>query len=252
MTITEIMSEWNHFPDSERGFLRDANARNLEDFLVSYRGEVNGVEDEDPYIQGVDEIYAFVSSLAPKHVAMAKDQYKAARRMLGKNLDYNNFRAGNKDLNEEAKIMIAYLVHGGQGVTLPDDVASNLKSFVGIVKREDEDKVKFEKLQKQNGLATEGNADIDAKESNMAAFNNPEEAEANAVELLGRLSEKMRNASKGTAEDSTLYPFYVFDSGEKYSDVPPPKVRAGDVIQVTTSKELRFFDFTIAKDTSVK
>ena len=148
--------------------------------------------------------------------------------------------------------MIAYLVHGGQGVTLPDDVASNLKSFVGIVKREDEDKEKFEKLQKQNGLATEGNADIDAKESNMAAFNNSEEAEAKAVELLGRLTDKMRNASKGTAEDSTVYPFYVFDSGEKYSDVPPPKVRAGDVIQVTTSKELRFFDFTIAKDTSVK
>ena len=49
-----------------------------------------------------------------------------------------------------------------------------------------------------------------------------------------------------------MYPFSVFEEDEKYSDVPAPKVRAGDVIEVTTSKDLAYFDFVIKAGTAIR
>lgn len=36
-------SEWNHYPDSDRAFLREVNARSINSSLVSYQGKSGGV-----------------------------------------------------------------------------------------------------------------------------------------------------------------------------------------------------------------
>ena len=53
------------------------------------------------------------------------------------------------------------------------------------------------------------------------------------------------------SEDPILYPFYN-ELDPKYSDVPSPKIRAGDIVEVNTNKDIKFFDFVISEGTAVK
>ena len=192
----------------------EKNARPIKDFLVSYR---DMKEEGDVYTACSKEIQEFVSSLAPKNVSMTKDEYMSAESMLTKNLNTHLEAKEGKNIDADAKVLIAYLVNGGRGISLPTQVSKQLERVQGVVKREEKEKEQFENLEKHISEDRNDNQENE-KESNIAAFNNSKAAEDSAVELLDRLSTKLKDAPE-EEKDEMMYPFYIFGSGEKYSNV---------------------------------
>ena len=195
----------------------EKNARPIKDFLVSYRDMKEEGDEGDVYTACSKEIQEFVSSLAPKNVSMTKDEYMSAESMLTKNLNTHLEAKEGKNIDADAKVLIAYLVNGGRGISLPTQVSKQLERVQGVVKREEKEKEQFENLEKH--ISEDRNDDQEnEKESNIAAFNNSKAAEDSAVELLDRLSTKLKDAPE-EEKDEMMYPFYIFGSGEKYSNV---------------------------------
>jgi len=175
-------------------------------------------DEGDVYTTCSKEIQEFVSTLAPKHVSMTKDEYMSAESLLTKNLNTHLEAKEGKDLDADAKVLIAYLVNGGKGISLPTQVSKQLERVQGAVKREEKEKEEFD-LEKRVGSNSEHkNDEENEKENNFAAFNKSKAAEEKAVELLERLSTKLKDAPEED-KDEMMYPFYIFGSGEKYSNV---------------------------------
>ena len=233
-------TEWNHYPDSEMSLIQDANARPLKELLVSFESEVKPIEEEDVYVECMNEIKEFVLRLCPKGLYKKKKVLMAAGIVLGKNLSYFAQVGSTSELDEEDKALIEFLISGGAGgrSTLPADVANDVERAVCIIEMENNELEELKKLKESGGytdkkmnecvrLFTDScaiSAEEGTEKSNHAPIDNAEEAEVKTLELIKRHSAKMK-ASSGK-DDELMYPFYVFGSGEKYSDVPPPKVRS--------------------------
>jgi len=199
--------------------LEDKNARPIKDFLVSYRDMKEEGDEGDVYKACYQEIQEFVSSLAPKCVSMTKDEYMSAESMLTKNLSTHLEAKEKRDLDDDAKVLIAYLINGGRAISLPAHISKQMERVQGVVKRMEKEEEEIDNLEKHIGSNPEDkNDEEDENESNIAAFNNSKEAEDNAVELLQRLSTKLKDTPE-EEKDEMMYPFYIFGSGEKYSNV---------------------------------
>ena len=236
-------TEWNHYPDSEMSLIQDANARPLKELLVSNESEVKPIEEEDVYVECMNEIKEFVLRLCPKGLYKKnKVLIMAAGIVLGKNLSYFAQVGSTSELDEEDKALIEFLISGGAGgrSTLPADVVNDVERAVCIIEMENNELEELNTKLKESGGYTDKkmnecvrlftdscaiSAEEGTEKSNHAPIDNAEEAEVKTLELIKRHSAKMK-ASAGK-DDGLMYPFYVFGSGEKYSDVPPPKVRAG-------------------------
>ena len=199
--------------------LEDKNARPIKDFLVSYRDMKEEGDEGDVYKACYQEIQEFVSSLAPKCVSTTKDEYMSAESMLTKNLSTHLDAKEKRDLDDDAKVLIAYLINGGRGISLPAHISKQMERVQGVVKRMEKEEEEIDNLEKHIGSNSEDrNDEEDEKESNIAAFNNSKAAEEKAVELLERLSTKLKDAP-GEEKDEMMYPFYNFGSDEKFSNV---------------------------------
>ena len=71
---------------------------------------------------------------------MTKDEYMSAESLLTKNLNTHLEAKEGKDLDADAKVLIAYLVNGGKGISLPTQVSKQLERVQGVVKREEKEK----------------------------------------------------------------------------------------------------------------
>ena len=68
-------TEWNHYPDSKMSLIQDANARPLKELLVSFESEVKPTEEEDVYVECMNEIKEFVLRLCPKGLYKKKKDF---------------------------------------------------------------------------------------------------------------------------------------------------------------------------------
>ena len=230
--------------------------RPIKDYLVDYRGNESIGRGEILYNEGMKDIKLFVDGLVPKAsdlpkgVTMSSAECFAVTKLLIKRLA-TLFWNGKTEIDEKSKALIAYLATALRGA-LPTDIAEDVKRRMNA----NGETVLGHKLEQKKdvelAMSIKVNSDIGFEHWMSKALDNAKEAENAFVEVLERLARENKSIVEGQEEDDGMYPFYVFEEGERYSDVPAPKVRAGDVMEVTTSKDLAYFDFVIKAGTAIR
>lgn len=239
-------TEFSHYPNSDQ----EKPGRPIKDYLVDYRGSESIGRGEVFYKESIEEIKSFFDYLLPeasdlpKGVTISSAEISAVTYLLTKRVK-SLYWIGRTELDEKSKALIGYLCTALQG-PLPAIVAEDVKKNT----------LYYEKTDGKREVGAKGEQKDDEHEAWMSkASDNAKEAELAVVELLERLARETKGIDEGQEEDDGMYPFYVFEEDEQYKDgkdVPAPKVRAGDVIEVTASKDLAYFDFVIKAGTAIR
>ncbi|KAL9179107.1 hypothetical protein ACHAXT_000149 [Thalassiosira profunda] len=228
MTTAEFWSASHHLPDGgfapTMTFLRKVNAFDANERLANFCGRENA-EEETLYQKARCEIFSVVKDIVASFPR--SNDYGAAVVQL-KGILMARYIIGKWDSDDEVLGFVSFVTGGSDPPASPRMVQTFEMAKM---------------VQRMNGESkVQSN-----RSGNNAAFHTPQAA-VNAVdELMERLVNEKRAL---ISEESNLYPFHALE--HPYSDVPSPRIRAKDIVEVTLVRDLNFDAFVVPAGADVQ